>query len=374
MAGETDAAQTLHCHSLIWLVGDSNILEKLQKYSRCPKHRDFTSQSFSDNVEVAPSPEDEGDAKCAHDIVSVQNTPPPLLPHGELQFPKKDNDDEISNEDNGDCCEACVEGVNYFAEAFVDFLDETITTELSDLGDDTIYSYFCCSTCNEELQLDPEITIDVLRNRVGKEVEVLYCPKCEMKVSITEHLWGAFGDYMYERYPGYKVPSLPNKKPLILWLRLDKDDKPFVHFSLKMFMLQNHDPLHKRSCFKNFNNDGSCRYKLPGQVSLRTKVRLRSSDGLHIDSLTIVYKRRPPFMYMSKFNSRAAAVLQCNTNLKYVYSARIGYYWASYATKVAREAQENLSLAKAILNRVLHRFFVPLSNSGSEYAAPPPVP
>ena len=59
-------------------------------------------------------------------------------------------------------------------------------------------------------------------------------------------------------------------------------------------------------------------------------------------------------MYMSKFNSKAAAVLQCNTNLKYVYSARIGYYWASYATKVAREAQENLSLAKAILNRVLH--------------------
>ena len=39
MAVETDSSQSLHCHSLIWLVADSDPLTRLNDYSKCAKHR-----------------------------------------------------------------------------------------------------------------------------------------------------------------------------------------------------------------------------------------------------------------------------------------------------------------------------------------------
>lgn len=59
--------------------------------------------------------------------------------------------------------------------------------------------------------------------------------------------------------------------------------------------------------------------------------------------LSIDYRRRAPFLYMTAFNPDLTDVMMCNTNVVRVLNHRMGYYIGMYATKSKKEHANSLS-------------------------------
>lgn len=95
-----------------------------------------------------------------------------------------------------------------------------------------------------------------------------------------------------------------------------------------------------------------CRYKEPKAPNDELTLVLYTNEIFEVDMMQIQKLQRVTYIYFSKFKFHITLILQCNTNLKFVYSSKLGYYWAAYATK------QNWNLNKKIwqLLTILKKF------------------
>ena len=120
-----------------------------------------------------------------------------------------------------------------------------------------------------------------------------------------------------------------------------------------VYYFNNHDYRHRTSCFK-YNHPTKCRYrepKIPSDLLFMLSVN-KSNDVCQLEYLPDI---EYPFIYISPYSPDIVAIVQCNTNIQWVYDTRIGFYFSMYSTKNAASAQSKVREMKSQLELFLRK-------------------
>jgi hypothetical protein len=129
---------------------------------------------------------------------------------------------------------------------------------------------------------------------------------------------------------------------------------------LKCAAIQNavnqHDWMHRASCFKN--NRNICRYGIPQPPVKDTQIipicdnesdTSDPSENLETKhlrpQLDILVRKRAPFILMTDFNPILMSVLNCNNCTKYVKDQKVSLYYGAYTAKRANDCNKALTEA-----------------------------
>ena len=101
-----------------------------------------------------------------------------------------------------------------------------------------------------------------------------------------------------------------------------------------------HDPKHRTSCFKK---EDSCRYYSPHDQEERTKVEvITDEDSNKITGVLILYKRRPPFLWVSSYCPYLTKICPGNNYIKLVLTYQVSFYICAYMSKHDKSERKDI--------------------------------
>jgi hypothetical protein len=351
---EEQSRLTLHTHILIWIQGHENIGQQLIDAARLDEHIELTSNSNNQIIHLASTKDDHNVGR---------------------RF--------------------CGPSASAILQQFGDYINNVISGELHLPPEEMDFITKCPNeSCSGRLAVrDPKILEAMKRRSRNKtEEKVLSCAFCGATSKITDRIAAGLShgcERLLLTSPNHSIDV--NR---LRWNGLEKNvfgNAAAQHsdsWLLKCAAIQNavnqHDWMHRTSCFKN--NRNICRYGIPQPPVKDTQVIPICDNELDIDDssevlepkhlrlqLDILVRKRAPFILMTDFNPILMSVLNCNNCTKYVKNQKVSLYYGAYTAKRANDCNKALTEAIRSVTNYLNKIrreelcdAVPISNSATE--------
>ena len=272
-----------------------------------------------------------------------------------------------------DSCKDCVRSIDCVGNSFIRMINLNFTSELpfdDDINNIILKCTYCKGGKNTLILKSERYFHQKLRKRgPAQEHAYLYCKQCKHSFTSTEKiLEGINAQCKKLKMPEFN-PTRQSKRHFIfngldttkyvenLNDAFSRNDiaktkhwvsKLNLEIAQAMYYLNIHHWKHFNSCFKytkkNQAEKQNCRYKKPDwPILAKNFLTFEIDENGFADSLKFSRQQRATYIYFSESVINLMKSDFCNHCVKLVKTPQLGFYWASYSTKTAKDNAESIN-------------------------------